>query len=467
MSVLSRHNYATFIKEKSTILLLVLIFIAVFVRFTTLSVYKAQPQEVQQSSSYISDSLEYAQFAQIFSEHGFQGIVSKNFEKYQYLRNNTPTTVHYTPLYPLFLAGIFSFSTNPLPVLYTQILIDAGTILLIFFCVKLIYKKDSVALGAALLFALNPIAIIYCLAITPETFFTFLLIATIYSALIVFQKPSYKGYAAMGFLLGITTLTKPVALYFSLVIIIFACVGIYLFRHKIKSGISMVVVFVLVFLLTISPWQIRNLYVYGHYSLTMQQGRELLVAMVGGCRVWNENTTKAQITSTIEKPYLSISDPFIRSQKEQEAAINYINKHKLQYLWCQKRGMIHFFKAEDIFVSQSIFTPATNLFFQEYLSNSSKNDLSSLFTLAMSSFYLLSICGLFLIRKNKHILYSSLFIGSIILYIAILSGVEGYVRYLAPVTPYIIILSVIGFYEVYKLLKDRIQDLYKKVFSHL
>jgi 4-amino-4-deoxy-L-arabinose transferase-like glycosyltransferase len=82
-------------------------------------------------------------------------------------------------------------------------------------------------------------------------------------------RGNFRTMILAGFLLGAATLTKPVTLYFPVILI--AAWLIYRFIIKQELLFKYVLAFLLVFGLTIAPWIVRNYQVFGSVSISSSQ----------------------------------------------------------------------------------------------------------------------------------------------------------------------------------------------------
>jgi hypothetical protein len=308
----------------------------------------------------------------------------------------------------------------------------------------MISKNDKTSLYAAGLYALNPLAVIYSLWIGSETLFAFCFLSTVLACVGLFQKPTAKNGAMAGFLIGVSALVKPISVYFGLAFIAFMLIARWRGRISFKGVAKSSIVLILVFLATLSPWQMRNLKVYGHYSLTMQQGREMFVAMVGWCRSRTEQIPYKELLTTIEKPYMHIDDIFVRSQEEGRAALRYVKEDPVRFTGCFLGGVSNFISGGDPFITRWALAPMLYAFLHYYFDDFQIGLLNWIFVLSLWLAYILGLFGLFLRHRDRSVFYSHLIPLLAFTYIVVLTAVEGNNRYLYPVTPEAVIFFSIS-----------------------
>lgn len=151
-----------------------------------------------------------------------------------------------SPIYPLFLALLYRlFGHSYLAVRLVQSLLGAS---LVFLCYPIfrLYFSERVSLGGILCCALHPLLVIYAGNILSENLGLFLL------ALFLFVFLRSRGVVSLwvgGILFGILQLSRAPLIFFLPFIL----------RHLCKErGGTACVGFLLAFLLTLSPWALRN-----------------------------------------------------------------------------------------------------------------------------------------------------------------------------------------------------------------
>lgn len=161
------------------------------------------------------------------------------------------------PGYPYFLAALYSvFGAHPLPVRLVQAILALITCLIIF----LLGKKlggERTGLWAAGFFAVYPQFIRYSGNLYVETLFILLFLSALVSLFDAVQKPSFSRSMMAGFLLGLSALVREIALFMILPILLWALLTKKDSSEKTqrRKGLITLVVF---FVLTISPWTLRN-----------------------------------------------------------------------------------------------------------------------------------------------------------------------------------------------------------------
>ncbi len=165
-----------------------------------------------------------------------------------------PST-HRTPVYPLFIAIIYSiFGVKDIFIYVIQALISTVTCLIIYFIALELFHKRIIAFLSGVAVALYPFLSWFVSTVMVETLFAFLLAATLLFIIWGVKTNSWKLFLTGGVLLGLTTLCKPTT-QFLLLFIIFSLWFIYsnkelFFRNSL--------IFFVGFIICILPWTIRN-----------------------------------------------------------------------------------------------------------------------------------------------------------------------------------------------------------------
>jgi hypothetical protein len=128
---------------------------------------------------------------------------------------------------------------------------------------------------AGCLLAVDFASLLYANTLMTETLFTFLFLVSIYFLVQFLKISSIKFLVWGGLFMGMATLCRPVSLYFPVFVVPFFIFSSFFKRTRLVSHITNGLVFVLIFLLALSPWLIRNTIVSGFPHIS-SMGRMLL-----------------------------------------------------------------------------------------------------------------------------------------------------------------------------------------------
>lgn len=182
------------------------------------------------------------------------------------------------PLYPLFLACIFSIFTHSYLILgIFQAIIASITCVLVFRIGEYIFDEKT-GLISSIIVASYPTLVFYSTQLLSETLFILILYLFIYVFYTVTDEPKriYK-WPLLGVLLGLGSLCRPVIFPFLFFLIPFCFFSpeINLRKWILVMGFC---------LLTIAPWTIRNYRVHGEL---------VLLTTYGGANLWMGNYSGA------------------------------------------------------------------------------------------------------------------------------------------------------------------------------
>jgi len=452
-------------KNKIYIILGLIIFLGLFIRFLPIFTYLQERPGFREGVILHSDAKGYHDMALIFVDNGPEGILYKLNDIYKSAEIPYLTAFR-TPAYPVFIYLVYSiYGIKPLLVLLCQIFLNVMTAFLMFEISVLIFKKNYLALLSAFLYIISPLAIIYSVSMYAESFFTFFFTLTIFSFFYAQKKKKLIYFVATGLLLGLTTLIKPITLYF---LPIFFITLIFSEKFSIVNLRKKVIEFCLIlffFFLVLLPWQLRNYLLFNHYTISFQQGRELLVWRVGSCIAQSDNLDKELVWSRIQEPYLNIPDIFVRSKAQQAAAIKYIKDNPVKFARCSLNGAKNFFvtkkmannlgigEKHEFLESLSSVGMISNYFRHFEFNKQTVDIISKTYVKFLYLQYVIIVFGITLLLKNKQSKSFTIFGILSVLYFMLIAGVDGYFRYRYPVLPILIILTVSSAWSIFELFK--------------
>lgn len=170
------------------------------------------------------------------------------------------------PGYPFFLAGIYCIFGHSYPVVKIIQVIMSAFICVIIYLIAFEISGRKIATISSFFSCFYYGLFEMPAHILSETSFTFLLCISILLFLKIDRKPSYKVLGAI--FLGLATLTRPITLMFPF----FLCVWL-LLKYQLKDATKNILLIVIPFILTISPWTIRNYFVHRDFvPINIQAG---------------------------------------------------------------------------------------------------------------------------------------------------------------------------------------------------
>ena len=183
-----------------------------------------------------------------------------------------------TPIWPLVIATLLYFFKSYWAVVFAQILIGSVIPLLGMRIVSKVIPSMKISVIVGLLLALEPYSILFSFIFYTETFFIFLFFIFLLFFLDYFKNPTYRNIIWAALFLGLATLTKTTVQYLPVVIPFFM---LWHFRKNItKEVIMQAVLFVGIFMLTITPWLYRNYKEFGVVGMSAQPAFNAYVYLV-------------------------------------------------------------------------------------------------------------------------------------------------------------------------------------------
>ena len=164
-------------------------------RLLPLSVIQEAPEK-----ALWGDSFTYLEVASLWLDgYGVTGTLASNAD------------LERPPGYPVFLASVFAFAGENLPlVVFFQLIMGAGVCALLYLVGRLI--SPGVGYGAALIYALMPDVVLWAMAILSDTLFTLLVTASLACLLWALRGRRILLILLSGLLLGVAALTRPIGL---------------------------------------------------------------------------------------------------------------------------------------------------------------------------------------------------------------------------------------------------------------
>jgi len=174
-----------------------------------------------------------------------------------------------SPLYPIFIAGVYLiFGPYYQSIFLVQALLGAISAILIFQSLRPLSLFAAVIGGS--LFVFHPLMLFYTKQVLTESLYVFLLSLLIYLTLQI-RDGGIKSATSLGIVMGLATLCRSE----TLLLCIFILIGLWVVafrRGRYWRKFATVLVVLCIYLLTISPWVIRNFFVVGAPVLSTNGG---------------------------------------------------------------------------------------------------------------------------------------------------------------------------------------------------
>lgn len=455
--------------------LLLVIVLALAVRFTIFP-FVANREERMFT---LGDAYEYDAIARNITENRTfyrSEWVSYGFPSSKYSAGSVkaPFDAFRPPVYPLFLAGVYSmFGHKPYIAIIIQLLLGSLSCALVY-KIGEVFIHRGVGFIAGLLLALDFPTAIYTNLLMAEAVFIFLSLFAIYFILRFFRERKKTYLAYSGVFLGLSTLCKPIIQYF---IVVMALVFLVAYRKDIKRGLLSYLVYLLIFLAIITPWAFRNYVTYGSFKLTAMQGWNLLFYNAAYLESYRKGgydyleTTREKMRVEIDRVFVNrdIVSPFEKAKFYQEKALEKIFADPGLYAKIHLIGIMKTFATPTFPISERIFgipldEPTTRAIGKSFVTENFGKALKNLIGFFIQNWkallylppllvyllflYLLTGYGLCQIIKKRDSTFIFFLLLLVIIYNVLVVGPAGVARLRIPLMPYISLIAGYGLFQI-------------------
>ena len=377
-----------------------------------------------------------------------------------------------TPLYPLLISFLKWPGLGVQGIIFFQILVSAATCLMVIILTYKLQESWKPAYLAGAIVAFDIPSIVYSNSLLTETVFTFLLILSLLFLVIYFKEPEkISSLLISGTLMGLSILCRPISVFLPLFILFLFFIfpkrpKIYLLK---RASLYLTLCFVVV-----SPWLVRNQFVFGTPILTTMGYNNILHYRAAGVYAFKQGIPLSESQDLLSKKVKSEfqGDKELEpiKYKKFEAKIGtsiilenlptYIRNHILSTF-----NMLFKPLRSTIDLQLGLSEKGTSLMTWGEKNNSSPISgllrSTSGFTIALVFLQLILIVLLWLsviygliisfVKKEQLI---SIIILLLIVYFCIMSGgPEAYARFRVPLIPFLAIAASVGIIEVFERLK--------------
>lgn len=387
-----------------------------------------------------SDSLEYATLARNLVDHEIFSIDTVEPRK-----PDTFRTIGYPALVAMFLGLGLPITAFPL----IQIVI----VFLTAFGVYLIGKSffsEMVGVVAGFLFLLDPVTIVNSLVIVTDTLYVGLLVWSIYF-FFCSEKSMEKNAALAGLLLGLSTLVRPISMFLLPLLLL-----VYIIKRR-KNSLKFVVGCVLFYVLSITPWIIRNYEVTRTIGISTVKSYNLYHYYVPEFLATKQNVSADKAREIVGEGMGQFDERSLaNASRMQKRAFEFIKKDPVDY------ALFHLLKTIPFFLSSGYetFSYGYNDSVGREVLPVIKENMTSLLLkgdskgiekalmqsplivveqVLLASLWVAAFFALYLAYLRRTVPKTAL-LWLIILYFALLTGPVAYSRYRLPATPFLFIL---------------------------
>lgn len=375
-----------------------------------------------------------------------------------------PETIR-TPGYPLYLAACFAaLGEHPPRVILTQILLNLGTIAIVYWIVKSTWGLNTATI-AALLLALDIPSLTYTLQLLSETLFTFMVTVMIAAGICMTKNPQGRlSYLLAGISLSLATMVRPISYYLVFPLGVGLIVWAVLSKLAWRAILLRAILFFLPFLLIVGGWQVRNYLLTGDSAVSQIQAYNLLayraadiIALRDGLSI---EEAQAMLGINDNSGIRTSRQEVIRNDHYMERGLEIIRAYPGLFLRSWFNGLLNLIlgSGEGAFMQMVNGKPVPTspiddlkiLSISEYLLKWMVNNLLYflvfLYALAfLSAIYLGVLVWLGIALSHKQFSPVDVFCWGVFLYFVVLTaGPEGYYRFRVPLMPILSIYSAQG-----------------------
>jgi 4-amino-4-deoxy-L-arabinose transferase-like glycosyltransferase len=279
-----------------------------------------------------SDSQEYQQIAvNLLSEHGYSTDAHAPYAANMYR----------PPLLPVLLAGLYGVIGISIPAaIALQAVVSSATIILTFYLARELTGQRNLALVAALVLALDPVAIQYSNLLLTETYTSFLLLVVACCITAHRRSHSVRWLWALGVLFAAGIMLHPVLLFLPPFLLVLPFL-----RRETRSWQQFAVALAAVAIAYIpaSAWVARNYIIGDYFGISTVTAVNLLKYKAAGVEADLRGTTREierdRLTLECEAELAPGATPGERCRLWQRRAAEILRAHPLTYAKVHAKGM--------------------------------------------------------------------------------------------------------------------------------
>lgn len=248
-----------------------------------------------------------------------------------------------TPIYPFFIAGILLLFGSYWAVLIIQLFISGLIPLLGMAIVDKVISSKKISIIVGVLLAIEPYSTLFSSIFYTETLFIFLFLVFLFFFFKYFKDPSYRNIIWSSLFFGLAVLTKPTVQYLPVIIPIFI---FWHFRKSIsKKTIIQIVVFLSIFILTISSWLYRNYEEFGVVGMSAQPAFNLYTYLVPSVlSIANDTSFSIENKKIMETKDFHWDNITLSNSKYYiSESLNILKEHKIALIKLSGTSLLTFF----------------------------------------------------------------------------------------------------------------------------
>jgi len=188
----------------------------------------------------------------------YLGAAQGLLESGRFAQGGVPETTR-TPGYPLLLLPGLLLGRVEEATILIQVILSCTTVMLVLWCSWLLFQSQKIALVSTVLYAIEPLSILYCSLLLTETLFTVLIVGHMCLFLSYLRGRSLKVLCGSAIALALSVYVRPISYYLCIpMALIVVLSGL---RGRIRRPSRAVLdasTFFIVCMILIGAWQVRN-----------------------------------------------------------------------------------------------------------------------------------------------------------------------------------------------------------------
>lgn len=361
------------------------------------------------------------------------------------------------PLYPLFLAAIRLISDNLFHILGVQHLIGISIVPIMYYIGS--FYSRRIAVASAMLAGTNLNFALQSNSILTESVFYPVFALFLFECMRYLKRGKNRHIALAGFYLGFCTLIRSATMYLPFFIIPFLII----IKGSLLDRIKRTLMFFVAFLIILTPWLLRNHFIFNALSLTTQGEPHLIGWVIPSVMQYEKNmnlseATKESVMKWHEKRETMTQyvreNRFLLDKEAKRYAINYMRQASpvsitkawfwgciknvftppfIELSYMLKMDWTHFYDSEGKSFPEQSF----NFVFKNKNRTYSILLISGIILILLFRFVQF-IGGILLLKTD---LKTALFFCLVVGYILFISGPVGMAKYRLPFEPILILLT--------------------------
>jgi len=351
-----------------------------------------------------------------------------------------------TPGYPIFLSIIMLvFGKSVTWIVACQMMLQLITLILVYLGTHKLFSSIT-AFWLTLYCTLDPVYLSMSAYLYSETLYQFVNVILVY--LLIRGISTGFGLSrimAIAVLFGLGLLTRPIGLYFLPLILLTIA-----FREKKITPILLKgALIVACILLVLSPWLIRNHFVFGRWSLSSITGTHLYYFFGASFLAMKEGIPAEKVRARLRSQTPHFTNPFERSDYLTNEAFRVIKESPLQYT------LYHFTSVWPVFVNANTRALSHLMDWTEIGSpfdDTTKRDIRAKSILAanlimQAILYTFFIIGIWRLWEQRQFPMILLILGGIFYFLGVI-GPEASSRYRLSFVPFLLFGAGVGMQSV-------------------